>query len=211
MMTNVFIHGLGQTPASWDKVIAHLPAGIPIRRPCLSAMTKGKRLTYDALYQAFEAKCNRMDMPLRLCGISLGALLALQYTSKNAQKVKALVLIAPQHKMPRLLLGIQHILFRILPQGAFGTGGFSKKEMIALTASVKQIDLTPLLHEITCPTILVCGQKDRANKTAARGLAKIIPNSSVTFVEGAGHEVNIHAPEILADLIKEAWFKQYNS
>ena len=78
--------------------------------------------------------------------------------------------------------------------------------MIALTTSMKKIDFTPFLNEITCPVFIVCGRKDRANQKAARKLANIIPNTKLSFVESAGHEVNIDAPVALADLIKKAWF-----
>ena len=205
-MTYVFIHGLGQTSSSWDNVIAHLPADIQISRPCLSTLAKYKQITYQNLYNAFENECNCMEMPLCLCGISLGAILALQYTLSNPQKVKSLMLIAPQYKMPRLLLGIQNIAFRILPQAAFGSMGFSKGDMIALTTSMKKLDFTSLLNKVICPAFIVCGQKDRANQNAARILGKTIPNAKLIFVENAGHEVNIDAPATLADLIKKAWF-----
>lgn len=205
-MIYVFIHGLGQTSSSWDKVIAHLPTDIQIYRPCLSALVKDKQITYQNLYKAFENECNRMEMPLCLCGISLGAILALQYTLNNPKKIKSLMLIAPQYKMPGLLLGIQNIVFRILPQAAFGSMGFSKRDMIALTTSMKKIDFASLLKEAICPAFIVCGQKDRANQNAARILAKTIPNAKLFFVENAGHEVNIDAPATLADLIKKAWF-----
>ena len=204
-MTYVFIHGLGQTSSSWDKVIARLPADIQIDRPCLSALVKGKQPAYENLYNAFENECGSMEMPLCLCGISLGAILALQYTRNHPQKVKSLMLIAPQYKMPRLLFGIQNIIFYIFPQAAFSAMGFSKRDMIALTTSMKKIDFTPFLNEIPCPVFIVCGQKDRANQKAARVLANTIPNASLSFVENAGHEVNIDAPEALAGLMKAAW------
>lgn len=205
-MTYVFIHGLGQTPSSWDEVIAHLPTDIPIYRPCLSAIVKDKQITYENLYKAFENECNRMEMPLCLCGLSLGAVLALQYTLHNPQKVKSFMLIAPQYKMPRLLLGIQNIAFHFLPQAAFGSMGLSKRDVIALTTSMKKIDFTSLLSEIACPAFILCGQKDRANQNAAKRLANTIPNAKLSIVERAGHEVNIDAPVTLADLIKQAWF-----
>lgn len=125
-------------------------------------------------------------MPLCLCGISLGAILALQYTLNNPQKVKALMLIAPQYKMPRLLLDIQNIVFRILPQVAFGSVGFPKRDVIALTTSMKKIDFTSLLNEVTCPAFVVCGQKDRANQKAARILTKTIPNAKCFSLKTQG-------------------------
>ncbi|WBW49840.1 alpha/beta hydrolase [Peptoniphilus equinus] len=205
-MTYVFIHGLGQTSSSWDKVITHLPTDIPIYRPSLSDMVKGKQMTYQNLYNTFESECTYMKMPLHLCGISLGAILALQYTLYNPQKVASVILIAPQYKMPRLLLRLQNIMFHALPQRAFRSTAFSKRDTIALTTSMKEIDFTALLKKITCPAFIVCGQKDRANQNAARNLANTMPNATLCFVEGAGHEVNIEAPIALAYLIKDAWF-----
>ena len=207
-MTYVFIHGLGQTVSSWNKVLAHLPTDIQIYRPCLSTIVKDKQITYENLYKAFENECNSMEMPLCLCGISLGAILALQYALSNPQKVNSLVLIAPQYKMPRLLLGIQNIVFRILPQAAFGSMGFSKKDMIALTTSMKKIEFSSMLYEITCPSFVICGQKDRANQKAARALANAIPDAKLYFVENAGHEVNTDAPVLLAELVKKVWFSE---
>ena len=207
-MTYVFIHGLGQTSSNWDKVLAHLSTDIQIYRPCLSTIIKDKPITYENLYKAFEIECNRMEMPLCLCGISLGAILALQYVVSNPQKVNSLVLIAPQYKTPRLLLSIQNIVFRILPQTAFGSMGFSKRDMIALTTSMKKIEFTPMLNEITCPSFIICGQKDRANKEAARVFANTIPDAKLYFIENAGHEVNTDTPVLLAELLKRVWFSE---
>ncbi len=207
-MTYVFIHGLGQTSSSWDRVIAQLPPDIPTERPCLPDMVKDKPITYANLYKAFETECNRMEMPLCLCGISLGAILAFQYALSNPKKIKSCVFIAPQYQMPKLLLDIQNMVFRILPPSAFDSMGFSKRDVIALTTSMKKIDFSPLLSKITCPAFIICGQKDRTNQKAARTLANVIPNAKLSLVEGAGHEVNTDAPAALAGLIKKAWFPE---
>ena len=78
-MNCVFIHGLGQTPESWDAVASRLPAGLDIHRSALAAAAAEGPLTYGRLYGAFAGECGRLEGPLRLCGISLGAVLAMQY------------------------------------------------------------------------------------------------------------------------------------
>ena len=171
-------------------------------------MMRDKQITYENLYKTFENQCNRMEKPLYLCGISLGAILALQYTLNNPTKVKSLMLIAPQYKMPKSLLVVQNIVFRVLPQTAFCHMGFSKSDMITLTTSMKRIDFTPAIHRITCPSFIICGQKDRVNQNASRMLANTIPNAKLSLVENSGHEVNIDAPSALAGLIKKAWFPE---
>ncbi len=127
-MTYVFLHGLGQLPSSWDEVTAHLPSDIQICCPRLTAIIKNQKVTYETLYSAFENKCSLIEKPLNLCGISLGAVLALQYAINNPQMVKSLILIAPQYRMPKLLLTIQNIIFSYFaPKGISRIGIFKKR------------------------------------------------------------------------------------
>lgn len=50
---------------------------------------------------------------------SLGAVLTLNYAIDHPDKVKALVLIAAQYKMPKKLLKVQNMLFHLMPNSAF--------------------------------------------------------------------------------------------
>ena len=91
------------------------------------------------------------------------------------------MLIAPQYKMPGLLLDIQNIVFRILPQVAFGSMGFPKRDVIALTTSMKKIDFTSLLNEVTFPAFIICGQKDRANQKRRKNIGKYYSKCEIVF------------------------------
>ena len=64
-------------------------------------MLKGKKATYRELYAAFSEECDKEVEEIVLCGLSLGAVLALHYAIDHPDKVKALVLIAAQYKMPK--------------------------------------------------------------------------------------------------------------
>ena len=66
-------------------------------------MLKGKAVTYKELYSAFSGECDRENEEIVLCGLSLGAVLALNYAIDHPDKVEAIVLIAAQYKMPRKL------------------------------------------------------------------------------------------------------------
>ena len=103
-MQSIFVHGLGQLSSSWLPVLSHLPANIPADCPDLTSLLACQEITYPGLYQAFSDYCDQQNSPLYLCGLSLGAVLSLNYTVEHPQKVKSLILIAPQYKMPRLLL-----------------------------------------------------------------------------------------------------------
>lgn len=207
-MNYIFIHGLGQLPMSWEKIISCFPKDIEISCPNLSELMKGQKVTYDNLYKAFENQCNLKKSPLYLCGISLGAELALQYTLDNPQRVNSLIMIAPQYKMPTLLLKFQNMVFHIMPESAFQEMGFAKKDIISLTKSMYTLDFTNRIKEILPPSLIICGQNDISNKRAAKKMADGIPNARIVFIEKAGHEVNVEAPIKVSSLIKRFWFNE---
>lgn len=159
--------------------------------------------TYEELYERVCAY-SKPHTNLHLCGLSLGAVLALQYAIEH--EVKSLVLIAPRYKMPKMLLRIQNMIFRILPQHVFSQMGLTKEQMIALTCSMEQLDFTGELTKLCCPVCILCGEKDFTNRKAARKLAEQIPQAQLRFISGAGHEVNLDAPEALTDCI-EAFYQ----
>lgn len=200
-MKNIFVHGLGQNSSVWDKTIFYLAEQDFVCCPDLFSLLDGGDTTYEKLYHAFSEYCGNISEPLNLCGLSLGAVLALNYAIDCPAKVNSLVLIAGQYKMPKLLLKFQNIIFRFMQEKAFTDIGFGKKDFIKLTNSMLDINFTESLKEISCPVLILCGEKDNANRKAAEKLAEKIPESELHLVEKAGHEVNIDAPEKLAGIL----------
>ncbi len=64
-----------------------------------------------------------------------------------------------------------------------------------------ELDFSNTIQKITCPTLVICGEKDSANKKAAEELAGIMKSAEFQVINGAGHEVNIEAPEALARIL----------
>lgn len=206
-MQTIFIHGLGQAPSSWDKTISCLSEQIIAQCPDLSRLLKGAESTYGNLYRAFAEYCDEFPEPIDLCGLSLGAVLALNYAIDNPQKVGSLILIAPQYEMPKALLKFQNVIFKFMPNSTFGNIGFDKQDFITLTNSMADLDFSGDLKRVVCPALILCGEKDRANKKSAKRLAEILPNAEFRLVERSGHEVNVDAPESLAEIINEYYLK----
>ena len=200
-MTEVFLHGLGQGPESWG------PLGREALCPDLFALPREGGLCYPGLYQALCAYCEELSPPLRLCGLSLGGVLALQYALEYPERVESLVLIGTPCAMPKGLLRFQSAVFRLMPERAFRAGGLSKKETLELTGSMVDLDFRGELGRIACPALILCGERDRANKKAALELRDGIPGAELAWVPGAGHEVNREAPEALAALL-EAFYRR---
>lgn len=202
-MKYLYLHGLGQNAESWDKVTE--ATEVSDNSVCLDLpeMVKGKAATYSNLYSAFSEMCDAEDEDIILCGLSLGGVLALNYAIDCPQKVKALVLIAAQYRMPARLLKLQNAMFRFMPQSMFPQTGFGKRDFISLCSTMAELDFSNSLNKISCPVLVVCGEKDRVNKKASIELADILKHSRFKEIPDTGHEVNLEAPEKLSSLLRE--------
>lgn len=197
----VFLHGLGQTAASWDEVLAAM-GGPDALCPDLFDFPM-ETVTYPRLYQALCAFLDRLPGKFSLCGLSLGGVLALHYAVEHPERLTALVLIGAQYVMPKGLLAFQNAVFRLMPARAFAGVGISKADMIRLSASMSSLDFRGQMGKITCPVLVACGEKDRANRKAAAQLEKLLPNARFALIPGAEHEVNTLAPQALGKILKE--------
>lgn len=204
-MANIFIHGLGQTSASWERTLQGLEVSKEIYCPDLSTILGEGEISYSQLYSGFSAYCDKIAERVNLCGLSLGGVLALHYAAENPKKVNSLILIGTQYRMPKKLLAFQNKIFELMPEKMFKEIGFGKAGVIALSQSMMDMDFTSELKNIRCPVLLLCGKKDRANRKAAVSMSKELVNSKLVYIENAGHEANTDNPQRLAALINGFW------
>ena len=96
-METILLHGLGQTADSFSLTARWMGMGGRkwggARCPALGSLMQGEA-AYPALYRGFSDYCAGFEGPLALAGLSLGGILALDYTIQNPGRVGALVLIA---------------------------------------------------------------------------------------------------------------------
>lgn len=201
-MKLLLLHGLGQGPESWDETIRALGPEPDAACPDLFDLCGGGARDYPGLYAAFEGYAGGFPEPVALCGLSLGAVLALDYAIRHPERLCKLVLIAPQYRMPRMLLRLQNTAFRLMPERAFAGAGMGKKEIIRLTSSMIPLDFRGKLDRVTCPTLILWGERDTANRRAAKELSRLIPQAAAQEMPGAGHEVNRDASRELAAAIR---------
>ena len=201
-MKYLYLHGLGQKPDSWNRVIKETKVSESSVNLSLAEMLEGKSATYKELYSAFSSECGKENDGIILCGLSLGAVLALNYAIDHPDKVKALVLIAAQYKMPQKLLKVQNMLFHLMPNSAFNKMGFKKADVISLCGTMVELDFRDSLYKVSCPVLIVCGEKDYANKKTSKELCNYLNNSYFHKLMKTGHEANIEAPEELAIVLQ---------
>lgn len=202
-MKQVYVHGLGQTPSSWEKIISKVKGGENSICPNLAEIMRNKEVSYRNLYKEFSAVCDEIEEPIKLCGLSLGGVMALNYAIDHPEKINSLILIAAQYKMPKKMLQFQNIIFRFMPKSMFKQMGFGKAEFIQLCKTMMELDFGKELYKIKCPILIVYGEKDKANKEASIELAGILEKAELQVVIGSGHEINIDKPEQLAKIIDD--------
>ena len=156
-MKYLYLHGLGQKPDSWNRVIKETKVSESSVKLSLAEMLEGKSATYKELYSAFSSECDKENEEIVLCGLSLGAVLTLNYAIDHPDKVKALVLIAAQYKMPQKLLKVQNMLFHLMPNSAFSKMGFKKAVKVRLSSILRvttkkttEIIITPFFPKELC-------------------------------------------------------------
>lgn len=206
-MKAIFIHGIGHKSTSWKETISYLENAEEVLCPELSSLLNGKEASYDHLYASFREYCRHHDGPFHLCGISLGGILALNYALEFPEQVKSLVLIGTPHKIPKVLFGIQNMVYRFVSESMFENMAFDKKDTLILSRSMKALDFRKSMNRVNCPTLLICGEKDSANMKSAQYFHETIPNSKLKVIEDAGHVVNEEKPQALAQVLNEFYHR----
>lgn len=200
-MKYIFLHGLGQVPSDWETTIKRLDFGLDVDCPDLSDWLSGKEASYFNLYRALESYCEQQEGPLHLCGLSLGGILALHYALEHAEKVASLVLIGTQYIMPKRLLKFQNMIFHLMPNRSFRKMGFGKKDFISLSKSMMDLDFQKDLKKINCRVLVLCGEKDKANMSAAIELKQQINHAELELISHADHEINKDNPVELGKIL----------
>ena len=202
-MKYILLHGMGQNASSWDKTISFLSDDTETVCTELSDFFTEGNCHYSKMYAAFCDYCNNFSETLNLCGLSLGAVLALNYAIDFPQRINSLILIAPQYDMPKFLLKFQNVLFKFMPESQFKDIGLTKKDFIMLTNSMSDMDFTSGFDKVSCHVLILCGEKDNVNKKAAVKLAEKLPNAEFDTIENSGHEVNVDNPQGLAKAMED--------
>lgn len=152
-MKRIYLHGLGQSSGSWSKVINQLVDAEHSLCPDLAELVQGQKITYQNLYAAFSNMCDTIEEEIGICGLSLGGVLALNYAIEHSERVKSLVLIATQYKMPKKLLRFQNTIFHFMPKSMFQQTGFEKADFLKLCSTMMELDFSNSLKKSHLPDI----------------------------------------------------------
>ena len=207
-MKYIMLHGLGQSSESWSDTVKVFNDDFEVYALIYQIGFLEKYHVMIHCIRTLETYCEQFEEPLNICGLSLGGILAMQYAIEHPEKMNSLVLIGTQYEMPKYLLKMQNLIFRIMPCSAFEKMGFQKTDFINLCKSMTELNFKHELKKISCSVLVVCGDKDKINKKASLELQQQIENAEIAIIENAGHEVNTDNPTLLGQKLN-VFFKQY--
>lgn len=200
----VLLHGLGQTPQSWQDQVTALPAGFKAVAPWLRGLRPGRDEQFSVQGAADDvlAQLNTHGVEqMSLVGVSLGALVALDAAVRAPDAVSHLVLAAGPLNPSKATLGVQKLLFRLVPAGRMASMGVQKRRFLQALDELAGVDHRSRLGEVTARTLVLVGSDDRANLPAAHALAAGIPGARLEILPGAGPQLNTDAPALFNELV----------
>ena len=193
----VLLHGLGQSPQSWQDQVTELPDGFKAVAPWLTGMRPGRDEQFSVPSAADDvlALLNQNGVEtMDLVGVSLGAMVAMDAAIRAPQTVEHLVLAAGQVNPPRSVMRMQRLAFSLIPARRLAAMGVEKKRFLQALDAAAQIDYRAQLGAITAKTLVLVGASDKPNRAAAEALAAGIPGARLEVVAGAGQQVNTDNP-----------------
>ena len=205
-MINILVHGLGQTEASWGRVLEGLnKINIQAKNPNLFDLAKNHEINYKNIYKTFSDYCNSFKEKINLCGLSLGGILSIDYAIEYPEKVNSIILIGTPYEIPKNIFKLQNFIFKFMPKKTFENMGVQKNDFINLINSMPELEMKSKVENIKCPTLILCGEKDNVNMESTKQLNGNIKESRLEIVENSGHEVNVENPKGLSKIISEYW------
>lgn len=227
----VFIHGAGGSHLSFPAALRQLPSVAPILvdLPGHGASAGPGRggiadyaLDIVALLDALS-----LDSVIAL-GHSMGGAIAQCLALEHAARIDAVILAGTGARLPvnpALITGIAEALESTI--GSIVRWMWSKQAPEQLKQQTTEIllatdphvikddflacdrfDVSRCLAEITAPTLVLAGEKDKMTPLSlSQELARGITESELAVIPGAGHMMLLEQPEGSADLI-DAWLKR---
>ncbi|MGF1503776.1 MAG: 3-oxoadipate enol-lactonase [Chloroflexi bacterium] len=230
----IFVNSLGSDYRIWDAVTVHLADDYY----CIRYDKRGHGLSDSppAPYRIDEHSADlaglldALDVPQAVViGISVGGLIAMDFTLRHTQRVSALVLCDTVARLGTAELwqtriddlrerGVATMASEILPR--WFAPGFAEAHpaeyhgylnmlarmplegYIGTCAALRDADLRESVPGITARTLVLCGAQDEATPPdEVQTVADAIPQARFELIEGAGHLPCIEAPEAFSQAI----------
>lgn len=200
----VLLNGIGDMPQVWQDQVTSLPPGYKAVAPWVRGTRPGRNETFemDAAADDVLALLNQHGVEqMDVCGLGLGAMVALNTAIRSPENVEHLVLTACQLAPPASALRAQKLAIRLTPRARLARMGVDKDRALATLTELARTDLRDGLANVTAKTLVIVGARDSENRATADELVAGIPGARLEVVPGAGAKANVDAPGVFNDLL----------
>lgn len=205
----ILIHGVARTSRMWAPHLPLLQPQVDVIAPDLPGfgVTTGPFRFDEAVAQVAAD----LDAGLGtgggrtayVCGDSAGAMVALRLAVRRPEAVTGLIVSGVQVHPPRVLLALQGVFMRAIPAARYSEDdpGVTKESVLTAVRELGRVDLRPDLAAVRARTLVVCGEQDRANLSAARRAAAGIAGAQLRVQPDAGHLWSEAEPEAFSRML----------
>jgi pimeloyl-ACP methyl ester carboxylesterase len=193
----------------------------------------------DSIPAMAQALLAEHEGPLLLCGASMGGMIAMEAARQAPERIGALALLGtnaqPENAAMRELREAAIALFAqdrvaevIAPNVAFAFHPDNAAALapayldFVLKAGARQLirqnraviarpDARKHLHEIRCPTLVMCGDSDSLTPPdCSREIAALVPGAELVMVPRCGHMLTMERPDLVNGALL-AWLRGLSS
>ncbi len=175
------------------------------------------------------------DRPVDLVGMSFGGMIAQYAAHRNPELVRSLVLLctspafgldgtdpvewkqarlsgletfgSPGAAAPTILASlVGPRAAHVVPEAVEAMERIPMDAMMDSLATLPNHDSRAILPEITASTLVLVGSEDDETPPSyAQAIVELMPNARLEIIPGAGHLLNLEAPEAVNEAIRRHW------
>ena len=212
------LHGLVDDLAIWDRLTPDLAErGTVVRydqRGHGEAGSPPGPYSRDDLAADAVAVLDRLDIERAvLVGHSMGGIMSMAAALNHSDRIAGLVLIGTTSaanaraaswysKIARAgvdegVEGLARAIYGEGKQRAINGDPIGIAEVTRTLEALHDDPLTPHLRTVRCPVLLVVGEHDPMGVKATEIVARALPDSTVSVVDGVGHWVHVQQPDAI--------------
>lgn len=196
--TLILLHGLTATHRMWDPQREAWAGRFSLLTPDLPGYgTAPGPFTLDRAVSEVAA-LTADHSEVHICGLSLGAIVALRVTAQHPDRVRSLILSGVQLRVPPVAYAVQRFIMKLVPAAKFSAEdpGVTKEAVLTVLRAMAREDMHGDLRQVAARTLVLCGARDRLNLTAARAAATGIADAELRVIPAAGHLWNLEQPQL---------------
>ena len=201
----VLLRGVRGDPAQWDSIQQALGRAFRLLTPSLPGT--GPSAAPFTLEHAAATVTQTLDAEdlasAAVCGIGLGAMVALQLAAEQSARVSRLALVTRQVAVSPLLMSLPAVVLPLVSAATVARLGAGQPQILSLLDQVRPVDALPLASRATAPSAVLCGARDRLNRRASERLAGALPQGRLQLIPQAGPGWLTDAPQLLADALSD--------